>query len=262
MAEENKDLVVQQAQVVPVDDHGLIAANRTPEDVVADATRIANTLAPIIEQKKLFASISGRRHVMAEAWAALLGLLNVDPVPAWCRRLDRDGETVYEARMELFKNGRLIGGGEAIASSKESGTWARSEHGIKSMAQTRALGKAARIRYAWIMVLAGYEPTAVEEFAEERPKGRVVEAPVVHQVVKSEPAESEEDKMRKRFWAQLKKLIPDAEMQRKIIKSVRGQESTLGMSQVEADKILMMAEFVVADQQAAAIKEGRANADA
>ena len=228
---------------------------KDPADIVADATRVANVLAPIIDGKELFSMIKGRRHVKAEAWAALLGLLNVDPVLAYSRRLDREGETTYEARMELFKNGQIIGSGEAIASSKESGSWAQSEHGIKSMAQTRALGKAARIRFAWIIVLAGYEPTAVEEFAEERPRARKVEAPEVMHVQPAPAMETPEEKLRKRFWAKLKSLIPDYDMQRRIIKSVRGQESTVGMTEMESDKILQMAEMVVADAQARAMKE-------
>jgi hypothetical protein len=100
---------------------------------------------------------------MAEGWATLMGLLNVDPIVEYCRRLDRPDEVAYEAKVSLMKNGRVISSAETIASDKEKASWSRSEQGIKSMAQTRAFGKACRLKYSWIVVMAGYVPTPAEE---------------------------------------------------------------------------------------------------
>lgn len=158
--------------IVPVEVAALaVAPAATPEDIIQKATQAANVLKPIIEAKKLSMKMGQKEYPYAEAWACLLGLLGVDPILAWSKRLEREKGIVYESRMELYKNGQLIGAGEALASSEETGTWARKEYSIKSMSQTRAFGKAARLKFAWIMVMAGYAPTPAEEMPDqpERP---------------------------------------------------------------------------------------------
>lgn len=216
----------------------------TPEEVVERAVRLANVLTPIIKSKKLSKKIGERDHVYAEAWAALLGLMNVDPVPAWCRKLDRDGETIYEARMELYKGGQLIGAGEAIASSKEGAQWARSEHGIKSMAQTRALGKAARLKFAWIMVLAGYAPTPAEEMPEEdRPSVHMPRAKPVPIAAKPvEPVETTAEPEGSKLLGQLFKAARaknfEPEHMKAAMKVLFGKDSSKQLTDTECAKLI------------------------
>jgi len=70
----------------------------------------------------------------------------------------------YEARVILVtSSGQTIGAGEAICSSNERNWASRDEFALKSMAQTRATGKAARTGFSWIMSLAGFEVTPAEE---------------------------------------------------------------------------------------------------
>ena len=45
---------------------------------------------------------------------------------------------------------------------------ARGPAARRSMAQTRATGKACRLAFSWIMALAGYEPTPAEELPDTR----------------------------------------------------------------------------------------------
>lgn len=118
-----------------------------------------------------------------------MGLLNVDPIVEYCRRVDREGEIAYEAKVNLVRNGNIVSSAETIASDKEKASWSRSEQGIKSMAQTRAFGKACRLKYSWIIVMAGYCPTPAEEMPEappiQRPKPLNVTPPPTEQ---AEPA--------------------------------------------------------------------------
>ena len=44
----------------------------------------------------------------------------------------------------------------------------RPRYARRSMAQTRATGKACRLAFSWIMALAGYEPTPAEEMPDTR----------------------------------------------------------------------------------------------
>jgi len=81
----------------------------------------------------------------------------------------------YEATVSLIRvnDGAVIGRGSAICGMDED-TWAtRPNYARRSMAITRATGKAYRLGFSWIMTLAGYEPTPAEEMdgvVAERPQ--------------------------------------------------------------------------------------------
>lgn len=141
---------------------------KTPAGVIDRATMIANTLAPLVEKAHLYSMISNRKYVTVDGWNTMLSMLGIFPSVEYSRKLEREGETAYEARVNLTTlEGRVVGSGEAICSSKERNWSGRDEFAIKSMAQTRATGKAARIGFSWIMKLAGYEPTPAEEMVTE-----------------------------------------------------------------------------------------------
>src|SRR5262245_47685238 len=131
-----------------------------PAGIVARAMAVAEPLAAVIEDRRLYATISGRRHVLVEGWTLLGSMLGVFPVTAWCRAL-ADG---WEARVEARTlGGALVGAAEAQCTRAER-TWAgREEFALRSMAQTRATSKALRMPLGFVMALAGYEATPAEE---------------------------------------------------------------------------------------------------
>jgi hypothetical protein len=97
---------------------------------------LATSLADVIEAKKLYATISGHRHITAEGWTTLGGMLGVVPVVCWTRPNETaDG---YVARVEARTlDGRVVGAAESECSRAES-TWRnRDPYAIRSMAQTR-----------------------------------------------------------------------------------------------------------------------------
>lgn len=160
-----------------------------PGDVIEKATAVANTLTPIIEKSKLYNNISGRKFVRAEGWTTMAAMLGVFPHMEYCRRLDREGETTYEARVVLrHLDGKEVGAGEALASSKENKPWSREEFSIKSMAQTRAIGKACRLSFSWVMALAGYESCPLEEIDSSMIKPSAYRPPITKPQPKQEPA--------------------------------------------------------------------------
>jgi len=148
----------------------LVFGTQDAEGIIAKATSVANRLADIVEKGKLYNAIQGKKFVRAEGWTAMAAMLGVFPSTDYCRRIEREGEIVYEAKVILrHLSGAEVGSGEAICSSKERNWGNRDEYAIKSMAQTRAVGKACRLSFSWIMAMAGYESTNAEEMIDAKP---------------------------------------------------------------------------------------------
>ena len=96
-----------------------------------------------------------------------------------------ESEGVYVATVELVRmsDGACISRASAECGSSDEldkygkPIWStRPRYARRSMAQTRATGKACRLAFSWIMSLAGYEPTPAEEMI-----------PIVDAVVGQEP---------------------------------------------------------------------------
>lgn len=134
----------------------------SPQAVVSRASEIATTLAEIVEKRKLYVVIRQRKFVRVEGWSTLGAMLGV--LPREVEVLERDNGD-FEATVELVRasDGAIIGRGSAICGLDEK-TWAnRPRYARRSMAITRATGKAFRLGFAWIIQLAGYETTPAEE---------------------------------------------------------------------------------------------------
>jgi hypothetical protein len=137
-------------------------AEITPEQTIEKASRLATAIASVIEKQKLYTSIQGKRYVRVDAYVALGNIQGV--FPRETKVIEHDDGT-YEAFVELIEksSGQVIGGASAICGTDEP-TWkARPKFARRSMATTRAVGKAFRIHHAWILALAGYETTPSEE---------------------------------------------------------------------------------------------------
>lgn len=140
----------------------------TPGALVEQAAAMATALARVIDEQKLFTVIQGKRHVRVEGWTTLGTMLGVLP-----REVSVTEEWgVYTATVELI---RMSDGAVLSRASAECGDpdeidrqgvpiWAnRPRYARRSMALTRATGKACRLAFSWIMALAGYEATPQEE---------------------------------------------------------------------------------------------------
>lgn len=140
-----------------------------PEAMVLYATRVANVLKPIIVQQKLSIDLSGGRgepHVKVDGWITLGSLLGILPKE---EKVTRHENGMYEAKVNLVRqsDGQIISSASAICGGDER-TWKnREEYARRSMAITRATGKAYRLSFGWIMHLAGYNPTPAEEMPEQ-----------------------------------------------------------------------------------------------
>lgn len=140
------------------------------QEVIINACSIASTLSNIIRQQRLITSIKGKEYVNVEGWTTLGAMLGV--IPREVATTEQDG--IYTSIVELVRisDGAVIG--RASAECGEEEPWAsRPRYARRSMAQTRATGKACRLAFSWIMKLAGYEPTPAEEMPPEQEPGDI-----------------------------------------------------------------------------------------
>jgi hypothetical protein len=145
-----------------------------PDVVVAQAAKVARALEQVIRSQKLYVTIRGKDHVRVEDWTLLGTMLGVFPITVWTRRLE-DG---WEARVEARTlDGRLVGAAESMCSRSESRWRDAADYAVRSMAATRATSKALRQPLGFVMPLAGFDATPLEELPPETPAAEPAREP-------------------------------------------------------------------------------------
>lgn len=135
-----------------------------PEKVVA-VSHLATILTDIIDKQKLYTVIQGKKHVRVEGWATIGSFLGVYPREKGVQALD-DGSYIAEVELVRGDTGLVIGGASSLCSVQEK-RWAGADaYARRSMAVTRATGKAFRLSFAWIAAMSGYEACPAEEMPE------------------------------------------------------------------------------------------------
>jgi hypothetical protein len=146
----------------------------SPAALITGAGEMAKALAEVIRHQQLALTIQGRKYVKVEGWTTLGIMLGV--VAREVTTVEQDG--IYTATVELVRisDQAVISRASAECGSADEldrygkPVWAnRPRYARRSMAQTRATGKACRLAFSWIMALAGYEPTPAEEMPNEEP---------------------------------------------------------------------------------------------
>lgn len=179
---ETKEIVVSESVQL-----GTVQAS-SPQNVIERAETVATPLADLINRKRLYTVIGNKKYVQVDGWATLGAMLGVLPRETKSQKV----ENGYEAYVELVRttDGMVIGGASAICTRDERNWSNRDEYALKSMATTRATGKAYRLAFSWIMNLAGYESTPAEE---------MIDVDFQEVKVKPQPKPIEQPK---RTWAQ------------------------------------------------------------
>lgn len=144
-----------------------------------DITTFAETVKKFIYDKKLWMNIQGNGYVYVEGWQLMGGLLGITPIIESVTDLSTDDTIRYRAEVKLMRGDMVVSSGMALCTNKEKGKTGFAEYAVASMAQTRAIGKAYRIYLGWIMKMAGFESTPLEEMetgkAGETPDGNKVD---------------------------------------------------------------------------------------
>jgi len=143
----------------------------TPGGVLDVAKEVATPLAKLIEDRQLYKAISGRKYVLVDGWACLAAMLGVMPQEESVEEKD-NGDWLAVVRLIRVRDAVVLGRASSICGMDET-TWAkRDRYARRSMAVTRATGKACRLAFSWIIHMAGFEGTPFEEMpAAEQPKG-------------------------------------------------------------------------------------------
>ena len=142
-----------------------------PVGIVARVTAVAGPLADFIKQQHMSTRINDREYVLAEGWSFMGAMLGVAPVTRRVSEVrDPEGALLgFEAQVELVtRDGSIVGGAVAECAWVERNWSDREPFALKSMAQTRATGKAYRMAFGFVMKAAGYEATPAEEMVTER----------------------------------------------------------------------------------------------
>lgn len=137
-------------------------ALQRPVDAISRGAEQARPLAEMIKSQKLSVKISGREYVKAEGWTTLAAMNGVLAREEEVIKLE-DGTYVATVALVRINDGAVLTRASAECGMDEP-MWAqRPNYARRSMAITRATGKACRIAFSWIMSLAGYEVTPAEE---------------------------------------------------------------------------------------------------
>ena len=134
-------------------------------DEPAALLSLADELKKFITERKLTTPIQGKDYVQVEGWQYLGSCLGVMPVVEKVINLSTETEIKYESTVLLKRiaNDQVIGRGVAVCSNREAKRRNSDEYVVMSMSETRAIGKAFRNNFAWIIKAAGYEATPAEE---------------------------------------------------------------------------------------------------
>lgn len=132
----------------------------SPNDIMGFATNLKD----LIVQNKLFTAIKGKNYVNVEGWQIAGAFTGTFPIVESVENLSQGSNYKYRAEVSLRdKDGNKVGYGVAICTNQEQGKKGFDEYAVASMAQTRAVGKAYRMKIGWLLKVAGYETTPAEE---------------------------------------------------------------------------------------------------
>jgi len=161
---EEKVIVVKQEEEREEEKKEIVTAERAPSEalpeVIKSAVEYSTILKDIIERQKLYVKIKDRKHVTIEGWQVLGALLKCTPRIVSVREIPGG----FEAEAEIVNiDGKVLSRAVARCTRNEKNWQNRDEYAILSMSQTRAVAKAYRLGFSWILSLAGYEPLPAEE---------------------------------------------------------------------------------------------------
>lgn len=132
----------------------------SPNQIMGFATNLKD----LIVKNNLFTNIKGKNYVNVEGWQIAGAFTGTFPVVESLENLSDEDSFKYRAEVSLRdKEGNKVGSGFAICTNKEPGKTKFDEYAVASMAQTRAVGKAYRMKIGWLLKVAGYETTPAEE---------------------------------------------------------------------------------------------------
>lgn len=150
-------------QELQIKDSDILNPSYGFDEKIAVATNVATSLKHVIDSQKLAVNISGNTYVTAEGWETLGTMLGCTPYVESVEEVslgEKKHQYGYKATVSIRQGEHVLSRASAMAERNNSQS---DRPSVYSMAQTRALGKAYRMAFSWIIKMAGYEPTPAEE---------------------------------------------------------------------------------------------------
>jgi hypothetical protein len=161
--QSNDLVIVDQPSAVATQERSVDIFAAEPEEQLLIAAKWASALQRVVKEQDLAINFGGKaEHWPVEVWQTFAMFAGVHAREVDIRRYDNG---TWEAKVEIVRNRdkTIVADGSAICGIDEP-TWAKKpEYARRSMAITRATGKAYRSAFSFISVLAGYSPTPAEE---------------------------------------------------------------------------------------------------
>ncbi len=153
-----------------------LAMARAPEIVLEEAAKAASALRDVIESKPNKCVIRGKTFLQFEDWQTLGRFYGITVAARSTTYLEYGRVRGFECHAEaiLVSTSQVISSAQAMCLDDEE-KWKDSPlYQLRSMAQTRAQAKALRNVLAWVVVLAGYQPTPAEEIDGSQTNARTI----------------------------------------------------------------------------------------
>ena len=127
--------------------------------------KLASHLQQTFKEQNLLCPIQGRDYVKVSGWQYAGTKLGIVPMVEEVTDQSDDKRIQYQTKVALLniKTNEYVGCGIALCSNLENGKKNQPAYAIQSLSQTRAIGKAYRNLLGWVVELAGFEATPVEE---------------------------------------------------------------------------------------------------
>lgn len=174
----SREVAIRDAEMTPaLAPHEMVP----PKEVMRYAQAAAREIVDVARSGKLLANVGGREYPLTECMT-LIGRMTGHTVSVeWCRKVPSEwgiGDG-WEARAVVIdQGGREVAAAESMCLRSERAWSKRDEFAVRSMAQTRASGKALRLALGYIVTLAGWEALPAEEITDEmRGRGGSAQAP-------------------------------------------------------------------------------------
>jgi len=133
-----------------------------PQELIDNASIVAKILTKVINNStpKLYVMINNKKHVYVEGWETLGAMLQCT---SEITKVEPYMNGYLAEAIIKDASGRMLSRAIGICLRDEKNWSPRDSYAILSMSQTRALGKAYRLAFSWIMSMAGYDPCPAEE---------------------------------------------------------------------------------------------------
>lgn len=177
---------------------------QTAMQIISEGRDRAQQLMDLVTQNQWAKNIQGKNFLQVEAWQTLGRFYGYTAITRETKYIEYNGVKGFDARVEILdKDGRVIGGAEASCMTDEQNWRGKPLYSVKSMAQTRALGKAYRQILSFVAVMGGYEPTPAEEM-----DGVEIKAEIVRPATNYPPRETSSAswKSEPATWSQIVKI--------------------------------------------------------